>query len=386
MRKPYMKSNQLVDRILKNKERVKSMGKQTLPGVLRLNSGDPDFSTPQHICEAAAEAMRQGYTHYIPGAGDKDLISAICDELNADYGCSIKPEGVVITHGAKEGIFLVCAALISPGDEVLVFTPGYSSYATSAMMMGAVPVWVPLTDHFRLDTDAVKKAVTPKTKAIFVCNPNNPTGISFTKEEIEFLAELSLAHDLLLIVDEVYKKLYYDGGSHFCAGGIAEVRDRTIIIDSFSKRFAMTGWRVGYVAAHPDLAKTMNLVHRAALGSINAPAQRAALAALRGPQDCVENMVAEYDRRRKAILKRLEGIKGFSCGVPNSAFYFFGRFHADMTSADMVDYLYERKVAVRSGTEFGYRGEGYIRLTYAIPYDVVVAGIDRLAAVLNALG
>ena len=137
-----MKPTELVLRILKNKERVKSMGKQTLPGVLRLNTGDPDFSTPQHICEAAAEAMRQGYTHYIPGAGDKDLISAICDELNADYGCSIKPEGVVITHGAKEGIFLVCAALISPGDEVLVFTPGYSSYAANAMMMGAVPVGV----------------------------------------------------------------------------------------------------------------------------------------------------------------------------------------------------------------------------------------------------
>jgi aspartate aminotransferase len=380
-----MKPSKLVQRLFKNKERLKSQGKRVASGVIKLDKGDPDFPTPEHICHAAEEAIRQGYTHYIPGAGDKELIEAICDELNQNYGCSTLPEGIIITSGAKEAIFLVCAAFLSPGDEILVFTPGYSSYAANATMVGAVPIWVPLTESFTLDPDAVKAAISRKTKAILLCNPNNPTGTSFTRAELEFLAELSLEHKLLLIVDEVYKKLYYDGKSHFCVGAISEIKDRTIIIDSFSKSYAMTGWRLGYVGAAPELARPMYIVHRTAVGSINGPSQRAALAALRGPQECVKSMVAEYDRRRKAIIKKLEAIHGFKCGIPDSTFYFFGRFDADKKSADMVDYLYEKKVAVRSGTEFGYRGEGWIRLSYSIPYKEVIEGIDRLGAALKEL-
>jgi len=252
-------------------------------------------------------------------------------------------------------------------------------------MIGAVPVWVSLTTDFHLDYDAVQKAITKKTRAILICNPNNPTGTSFTQSEVEFLAETVLKNDLLLISDEVYRALYYGGRTHFCAGSIPEIEDRLILIDSFSKTYAMTGWRIGYIAAFPELMRPMYMVHRVTLSSINAPTQRAALAALRGPQDCVDEMVAEYDRRRKAIINRLEDIHGFSCVVPDSAFYFYGRFNAAMKSSEMVEYLYDKKVAVRSGTEFGKSGEGYIRLTYAIPYQEVVRGIELLGNAFSEL-
>jgi len=370
---------------ISDKERLIGQGKPIASDVSPLDKGDPDFNTPEHICAAAYQAMRDGYTHYIPGAGDPELIEAVCDNLKGDYPCDYKPAGIIITNGGAEAIFLSCAAFLSPGDEIMVLTPGYSLYAGCALMVGAVPVWLPLAEDFRIDRDEVRKAVTRKTKAICINNPNNPTGTFFTQGEIEFLADLAEEHDLLLISDEVYRKLYYDGGKHFCIGSIPEIRNRAILIDSFSKTYAMTGWRIGYVATSAELAQPMYAVHRTILSCINWPAQRAALAALRGPQDFVTHMVAEYDRRRKAIIRRLETIPGLSCRMPNSAFYFFGRFRAKMRSAEMVDYLYEKKVAVRSGTEFGHRGEGWIRLSYAVPFGKVMEGIDRLEAALKKI-
>lgn len=379
-----MKPSELVLRI-SDKERLKSQGKRIPPDVSPLDKGDPDFPTPEHICDAAREAMRQGYTHYIPGAGDRDLIEAICDSLKQDYGCNNDPAGIIITCGAAEGIYLSCMSLLSPGDELILFTPGYSLYAGCVMMAGAVPKWVPLTQDLKIDRDALRNAITKKTKAICFNNPSNPTGTCFEAEEIEFLAELALKHDLLIMSDEVYKKLYYDDEVHFCTGSIPEVKDRTIIIDSFSKTYAMTGWRIGYVATTPELAQPMYVVHRTTLSCINWPTQRAALAALRGPQDCVQKMVQEYDRRRKAILDKLSGLDTYKCVKPNSAFYFFGKFDANMKSSEMVDYLFERKVAVRSGTEFGPAGEGWIRLSYAVPFEKIIEGINRLAAALREL-
>jgi aspartate/methionine/tyrosine aminotransferase len=379
-----MKPSARVNRILQNKERLKSQGKVLKAGVISLDKGDPDFPTPAHICDAAYAAMRQGYTHYVPGAGDRDLMDAVCDVLKADYGCNYEPAGIIITNGAMEGLYIACAAFLEPGDEVIVFTPGYN-YASQLLMVGALPVWVSLTPNNTLDCDALEAAVTSKTKAILYCNPNNPTGNALTRPEVEFLAKVALDYDLLLFADEVYKKLYYDGNSHFSAGSIDEIRNRTIMIDSFSKSYAMTGWRVGYVATTPELAQPMYLVHRASVMTINTIAQKAALAALRGPQDCLFEMVAEYDRRRRSILKKLENLAGFDCTTPNSAFYVYGRFDARMKSAEMVDYLYEKKVAVRSGTEFGSSGEGFIRLTYALPYTQAIEGIERMMAAIRDL-
>ena len=379
-----MRESGLVMRLSEEEEKFKSMGRRLSPDISRLQVGDPYFPTPEHICDAAREAMRQGYTHYVPGMGDKDLIEAICEDLNHEYGCSFNPEGVIITNGAQEGIYFVCSTFLSPGDEIILFNPTYS-YGANIRMVDAIPVKVPLSEDFRLDRDAVKKAITPKTRAILFCNPNNPTGVSFTREDVEFLAKLALEHNLLLVSDEVYRKYYYDGTQHFSTSSILEAKDRTILLDSFSKSYAMAGWRIGYVATTPELAKPMFLVHRATLSCINWPTQRAALAALKGPQDCVREMVSEFDRRRENIIKKLEEVEGFDCVIPNSAFYIFGRFDAEMKSADMVDYLLGKKVAVRSGTEFGSGGEGWIRLSYSGPLKDVNEGIDRLALALNGL-
>jgi aspartate/methionine/tyrosine aminotransferase len=379
-----MESSAIVKRLMTNTERIKSWGKKVPPGTTPLDKGEPDFETPEHICDAAREAMRQGYTHYCPGQGDQDLIEAICENMNRECSCDLSPEGVIITNGAMEAIYLACSAYLSPGDELIMFSPGYS-YVSSALMLDAVPVWVSLAEDFSLDQDALKRAITPKTKAIIFCNPSNPTGKSFTLQEMEFLVETAMKNNLLLISDEAYHKLYYDDKTHVSAGRFTEARKRIVVIDSFSKSYAMTGWRLGYVAGAPELIKPMFLIHKPTLISINVPAQRAGLAALKGPQDCVSEMLTEYDRRRKTLIEKLTRIPGITCERPDSAFYFFPRFEADMTSAEMLDYLYEKKVAVRSGSEFGPAGEGYLRLCFAVPYETVVEGIERLEAAFKEL-
>jgi aminotransferase len=382
----WMKPSERIMRISNDiPDLTKSIKKRVDPEAIRLDIGDPDFPTPDHICDAAREAMRQGYTHYVGGAGDKDLIAALCHMLNHEYGCSYEPGGIIITAGGAGAIYLVCLTYLSHGDEAILFNPSYTNQAHCTTLAGAVPVWVPLAENFELDRDAVKKAITPKTRIIFLTNPNNPTGTFLKVEDVKFLAEIAIDHDLLLVADEVYRKLYYDGNRHFSAGSIRDVKDRTILIDSFSKTYAMTGWSVGYLATTPEIASHLNTLREARPGKVSAPAQRAALAALKGPQDCVQQMVDEYDRRRKGIIQRLAGVPGLHYVMPNSAFYFFCRFDAKMTSSDMVDYLYARKVSVRSGAQFGSRGEGGFRLSYSVPYHNVIEGINRIGAAFKEL-
>jgi aspartate/methionine/tyrosine aminotransferase len=382
-----MKPSELVLRVThENPERQKSQGRRIDTGVIPLDKGDPDFATPEHICDAAREAMRQGYTHYLPDAGDKELIQAIRDTLKEDYGCDIAYEGIIITPGGSNGIYLSCLAFLSPGDEAIIPSPTFAAYAHCVTMAGATPVRVPYRkEDYGLDREAISNAINRQTKAIILCSPNNPLGVALKREEVEFLVEKAIQHDLLLISDEVYRKIYFDGKIHTSATSFPEAKKHVILLDSFSKTYAMTGWRMGYIATTPELAKPMNILRKAGAGSVNAPTQRAAIAALRGPQDCLRQMVAEYDRRRKSILKILEGVEGFHCVRPDSAFYFFGKFDADMKSADMADYLYNNGVAVRSGTEYGENGEGYIRLAYCVAYQDVVEGIHRLAAAFKEL-
>jgi aspartate/methionine/tyrosine aminotransferase len=364
---------------------IDSMKRPLNPRAISLDVGDPDFPTPEHICDAAREAMRQGYTHYAPGAGDKDLIQAICENLSNRYGCSYDPPGIVITAGGAGAIYLICATYLSQGDEVIVFDPSYTNQPYCAMLAGAVPVAVPFAKDFRVDRDALKKAINSKTKIIFLVNPNNPTGTSLPKEDVEFVAQMAVEHDVILVSDEVYREIYYDGKTHFSAGSIREAKAHTILIDSFSKTYAMTGWSIGYIATTPELAQSLKIVRMARPGKVNTPAQRAALAALKGPQDCVRQMVDQYADRRLAIHSKLSHIQKLSYVIPDSAFYFFCHFEADMTSSQMVDYLYEKGVLVRSGTQFGNRGQGWFRLTYCMALKDAVEGIDRLAKAINDL-
>ncbi len=364
---------------------TKSIKRRVDPEAIRLDVGDPDFPTPEHICDAAREAMRQGYTHYVPGAGDKELLAAICENVNREYDSSYQPEGVIITAGGAGAIYLICLTYLAHGDEAIVFNPSYTNQAHCAALAGAKPVWVPLTEKFELDRDALRQAVTPRTRMIFLTNPNNPTGTVLGMDDVRFIAETALERDLLLVADEVYRKLYYDGRRHFSAASLTEVRDRTILVDSFSKTYAMTGWSIGYLATTPELASHMNILREARPGKVSAPSQRAALAALRGPQDCIGTMVAEYARRRRGIIARLAEVPGLHYVVPDAAFYFFCRFPFRMTSADLVDYLYARKVSVRSGAQFGSRGEGWFRVSYSVPYQSAIDGIDRIAGAFREL-
>jgi aspartate aminotransferase len=374
----------LVQRVT-DPERLKSQSIHAGADYHALNRGDPGFDTPAHICDAARQAMRDGFNHYVPGAGDADLIAAICDGLNREYGAGLTSKGVVITNGAAEAVFLACSSYLSPGDEMLLFDPEYSSYEISARLVQAVPVRVPMTRDFRVDFDRLRASISPRTKAILFSNPNNPTGHSLRREEMEGIAELAEKHDFLIISDEVYRKLYYDGVKHVSATSLPEVRHRTILIDSFSKTYAMPGWRIGYVATTPELAAPMAVVHRSTLSCINWPAQRGALAALTGSQQCVDDMLAEYARRRLVMLDCLKAMKGLSFSLSDSAFYFFPRYDGNMPAREMMDYLLGRKVVVRSGTEFGRGGEHHLRLTYAsATCEQIRAGMRAMDDALQA--
>jgi aminotransferase len=263
-------------------------------GAIRMDRGEPDFPTPAHIQEAATKAMRDNFTHYVDPYGDRELREAVCLRLKRDYGVERNPENVLITAGGIEGIHAISATYLNSGDEALVFDPGYSAYAESIALFGGKPVIVPLTDRFNLDLKAVEDRISKRTKMIFLASPSNPTAAVLREEEIRGLAKLALDHDLLLIIDEVYHKLLYGELEHFSICLVEEVKDRAILLNSFSKTYAMTGWRVGYLVADARVIRDLVDFHRTLVICVNAPAQKAGVAALTGPQDCVETMKAEY--------------------------------------------------------------------------------------------
>lgn len=354
-------------------------------GAIRLDRGEPDFPTPPHIQEAAVRAMRDNFTHYVDPYGDKELRQAICLSLKRDYGVERNPENVLITVGGIEAINVICATYLNPGDEALVFDPGYSAYGDSIALFGGKPVFVPLSDRFHLDLKAIEDRISGETKMIFLVSPSNPTAAVLGKEEIRGLAQIALEHDLLLIIDEIYHRLVYGGVEHFSICQVDGVRDRAILLNSFSKTYAMTGWRVGYLVADEKVIKALVDFHRALVICVNAPAQKACVAALTGPQDCVEAMRAEYERRRNIVEKTLHGIERVSTPPCEGAFYFFPRFEHQVTSREMASYLADKGIFVRSGTEFGENGQHHIRISFATSMEKLEEGMERLKRALNEL-
>jgi aspartate/methionine/tyrosine aminotransferase len=334
-------------------------------GAIRLDRGEPDFPTPTHIQEAAVKAMKDNFTHYVDPNGDLELREAVCLSLKREYGIERSPENVLITAGGIEGINIISATYLDPGDEALVFDPGYSAYADSIALFGGKPVFVPLTDRFHLDLDAVEDRISTRTKMVFLASPSNPTAAVLREEEIRGLAKIALEHNLLLIIEEA--------------------RDRAILLNSFSKTYAMTGWRVGYLVADPKVIQDLVELHKAMIICVNAPAQKACVAALTGPQDCVESMKAEYQRRMGFVEKALEGIERVSTPPCEGAFYFFPRFQHKLTSREMTTYLAERGILVRSGTEFGQKGQHHIRLSFATSMEHLQEGMERLKGALDEL-
>ena len=297
--------------------------KLTVPeGAVRVDRGEPDFPTPPHIQEAATRAMKDNFTHYVDPYGDRELRDAICMSLKTDYGVERNPENVMITVGGIEAIHVISATYLNPGDEALVLDPGYSAYGDSIVLFGGKPVFVPLTDRFHLDLQAVQDRISDRTKMVFLASPSNPTAAVLAEEELRGLARVALEHDLLLIIDEVYHRLLYGGVEHFSICQVDEVKDRAILLNSFSKTYAMTGWRVGYLVAEAKIIRDLVGFHKALVICVNAPAQKACVAALTGPQDCVDAMKAEYTRRMELVEKALKGMERISTPPLRGSFLF----------------------------------------------------------------
>ncbi|MEO8716181.1 MAG: pyridoxal phosphate-dependent aminotransferase [Acetobacteraceae bacterium] len=351
------------------------------PDVVSLASGDPNFDTPDHIREAAIAAIRVGRTHYSAPMGEADLREAIAVQLGEGF----RAEDVLITSGANSAIYAAMAAYLDPGDEVLIHDPCYSLYADVVLAIGATPVFVPWTQDLRLDMDALESAVTPRTRMIVVNNPVNPTGIVFTAAEMGAVAEFVRRHDLLLMADEAYDHLIYDGREMISAASFDDVADRLLLVNTTSKTFAMTGWRVGYLAARAGLVRAPSVVHRTSCGFVNTIGQRAAVAAYTTRSNAPARMLDEYAARRDLVCAMVNAMPGLRCEKPEGAFYVFVRVDAPVGSEALTEHCLRHGVAVRSGTEFGARGEGFIRLTFAGDPACFEPGLLRLEAAMRSL-
>ncbi len=354
--------------------------------VSYLQVGDPSFDTPEHIKKAALEAMNQNYTHYSSFNGEEELRIAISEMLKRDLDSYRSPDEILITSGATQGIYISYAAFINPGDEVLIYAPSYWLYYRNARIVGATPVAVPLSqDEFRPSRKELEKRITPKSRMIIFCNPNNPTGTVFTQKEIEDIADVAIKHDLLIVTDEPYYKFVYDGKKHVCISSLKEVQDRTILLGTFSKAYAMTGWRVGYLATAKRLLTPLIPLHFTQVGTINTIAQRACIAALTGPQECVEMMRREYDRRRRLMHELINSIEGLHCHLPEGAYYAFPRFDFKMSSNDLAEHIAKYRVSLRSGTTYGPTGEGYLRISFSPGEDEIREGMRKVAEAVRGL-
>jgi aminotransferase len=356
---------------------------QGMPDVINLGIGEPDFTPPKHVLDAAEKAAKDGRTHYTPTNGIPELRKALAQKANSDYGLTYNPESeILVTVGGTEAIFLALIGLINPGDEVLIPNPGFVCYEPSVLLAGGVPVYFPLLEEndFKPTVDAVTSLITDKSRVILLNYPNNPTSAVLCCEEVAALAAAAVERDLIVISDEVYERIIYGDAKHFCLATFSGMHERTLVVNSFSKTYAMTGLRVGYVYGPRKLVSALWLAHQFVVGCVNGPAQYAALAALKGSQDCVKEMVRQFDRRRRLVYNRLNEIEGFGCMLPKGAFYVFPNIRAfGMSSEEFAEFLLkEARVATAPGSSFGSYGEGYIRISYASSYEDLEEALDRI--------
>jgi len=352
----------------------------------KLHVGDPCFATPQHIVDAAIEAMTQGYTHYAPSWGDQELRKAVAQHASRRAGRAIEAVDVLITPGSTEAIYSALTGLLDPGDEVLLFDPSYSLYPAILNQIGAKPVFVEMTEDLRPDHDRLQRSITERTRMVIINNPVNPTGVVFNESELRATGEIAVANDLLVLADEIYDELEFSGAFSSCLAH-DEMADRLLYVNGFSKTYAMTGWRVGYLIAPPQLLTPAHTVHSNCVAAVNWPAQRAAIAALQGPREPVDAMLAGYDARRQAMLAGLAGTPGLKAITPEGTFYLYigFSFEKPISSAELTKRLLAEGVAVRSGTEYGPAGEGYLRLSYSALFDDIREGTQRLHRVFEEL-
>lgn len=358
----------------------------TMDNIISLGVGEPDFVTPWNVREAAIVSMEQGYTAYTANAGLIELRREISKYMADRFFVEYDPyKEILITVGASEAIDLAIRAIVDPGDEVIVVEPTFVSYAPIVSLTGGVPVSVGTSkkDEFKLTAEQLERAITPKTKVLMFCFPNNPTGAYMTKEELEEIAKIVEKHDLLVISDEIYAELSYEA-EHYCFSRLPGMFDRTIVINGFSKAFAMTGWRLGFACGPNDIIAAMLKIHQYTMMCASTLAQYAAIEALRNGIDDMKRMVQSYRQRRNFIVKSFAEI-GLDCHTPGGAFYAFPSIESTgMTSEQFAEkLLLEERVAVVPGNVFGEGGEGHIRCSYATSMDNLEEAVRRMARFLE---
>ena len=376
--------------------KAKTMKQQGID-VVSFGAGEPDFDTPLPIRQAAVRAMEQGQTRYTPARGTLALRQAICEKLERRNHLSYTPEEIVVTNGAKQALHDAFCTVLEEDDEVILMTPCWVSYTELIRMAGGIPVLVERRqeDGFALDIEALELAVTEKTRAILVNSPDNPCGGVFSREELEALADLAIRHDLIVISDEIYEEFIYEGEKPPSIAAVRpEMKERTVLINGVSKSYAMTGWRIGYLACPKELATAISNWQSHATGNPNSIAQAAALEAISGPQDCVMQMVAEFKKRRDEMVRRIREIPQLSCNQPNGAFYVmadisktFGKKSQEKEITDSMSFaealLEQKAVAVVPGA--GFFADDMIRLSYALSLEDLVKGLDRLKEFVEGL-
>ncbi len=354
--------------------------------VIHLEIGEPDFDTPQHIIDAACEALNSGWTHYGPSAGDPELRQVIADHIQQSRGFPVAPDEVVVVPGAKPIIYWGITALVDQGDEVIYPNPGFPIYESMINFCGGKPVPIALREEieFRLDPQELANLVTDKTRLIILNSPQNPTGGVLTQEDLEAIAEIAIENDVMVMSDEPYELVLYEGEHHSIAA-VDGMKERTILLDCFSKSFAMTGWRLGYGVMNNELAAQIAKLQTNCTSCTTSFVQRAGIAALQGPMEASLAMVAEFKKRRDVIVDGLNAIPGISCLRPHGAFYVFPNVTGTGIDcrklADMI--LEEASVAVLSGTAFGQYGEGYLRMSYANSVENIQEAVSRIHNLLS---
>ena len=366
--------------------------KATGKTVYDLSLGEPDFDTPPHICEAAVRAMQAGQTHYTVASGIPELKNAVVEQYRAMHGLEYTPAQVAIANGAKHALHNVFTVLLDPGDEVIIPAPYWVSYAELVKLTGAVPVIVQTAQSggFRLTPDQLREAITERTKILLLCSPSNPTGSMYSPEELGALADVALEKDLLVVADEIYERLVYEGHRFASFATLRPgLQERTILVNGVSKTYAMTGWRIGWTMSPPNVAKAIGSLQSQQTSNPCSISQHAAVAALTGPQDCVDRMLAEFAKRRRFVTQRIADIPGLSCAEIAGAFYAFinirehlGRSYQgvriDNSSQWCLELLARQNVATVMGSAFGT--EGYARVSFATSIENLTAAFDRIEA------
>ncbi|MEE8110408.1 MAG: pyridoxal phosphate-dependent aminotransferase [bacterium] len=370
--------------VLAQAKALEAQGKR----IIHMEIGEPDFDTPAHIGEAAYKAIQDGYTHYGPSAGLREHSEAVANYFNDRYGLQYEAENIVVAPGAKPFLFFAILALAGEGEEVIYPNPGFPVYESVADFAGAKAVPLPLLEEndFAFTLEDVESRVTPNTRLLILNYPHNPTGGILSRELLEGIAKLAIDNDFVVLADEIYSRIVYDG-DHYSIAQVPGMKDRTILLDGYSKTYAMTGWRLGFIAAPTELAEPITKLITNSVSCTASFEQIAGIAALTGPQDEVHEMVEELHRRRDLIVKGLNEIQGVQCKNPGGAFYVFPNVReVPLEPEELAPYLMkEAGVACLPGTSFGEYGKGYLRFSYAVSYEEIEEALTNIEKAINKL-